>query len=431
MNWRQVFLVLKREYLTRVKSKGFIAATLLVPIGFIAIYGIGILVVVWESDVTYQIGIKDDTSQIVSNLHEQSPEQYLDYSDLSIDSLRTLVQTEEITGYVHIKEENITENVPLELIYGGSGGMTLLASIRSDMRDVFRQEQLRRADVSQEVQDIFATRITMDTRRLSPEGEETEDDTAFLSGVGFVMGFVIFGAIFGYGGYIMRGVIEEKTNRIIEVITSSVKPIELLTGKMAGVGALAITQIGIWLVTLVGLAMLAAPILSSFMGAQGGELAAAESMAEHTDIPLITSIPTIETSLIIYFVVFFLLGYLLYSSLFAAVGSAADSETDTQQLMLPIMAPIFIAYFILFQSSRNPESTISVVGSIIPFFAPIVMISRIAISDVPFWQIGLSIFLMVLTFMGTMWLSAKIYKVGILSYGSSAGFKDLFKWIRQ
>ena len=431
MNWRQVYLVLKREYLTRVKSKGFIAATLLVPIGFIAIYGIAILVVVWETDATYEIGVKDDTSQIVQSLTAIDSTRYINMSDLEVDSLRTLVQTEQITGYVHLKEENIEDNVPLELIYSGSGGLTLLGSIRSDMREVFRQERLQRAEVSEDIIQIFETRISMDSRRLTAEGEETDDDTAFLSGVGFVMGLIIFGAIFGYGGYIMRGVIEEKTNRIIEVITSSVKPIELLTGKMGGVGALAITQIGIWGVTLVGLFFAAAPILTLFLSSSGEELANTEEIAAQADIPFIASIPTIETSLIIYFVIFFMLGYLLYSSLFAAVGSAADSETDTQQLILPIMAPIFIAYFILFQSTQNPDSTISVVSSLIPFFAPIVMISRIAITDVPFWQIGLSIFLMLLTFVGTMWLSAKIYKVGILSYGSSAGFKDLLKWIRQ
>ncbi len=431
MNWRQVYLVLKREYLTRVKSKGFIAATLLVPIGFIAIYGIAILVVVWETDATYEIGVKDDTSQIVQSLTAIDSTRYINMSDLEVDSLRTLVQTEQITGYVHLKEENIENNVPLELIYSGSGGLTLLGSIRSDMREVFRQERLQRAEVSEDIIQIFETRISMDSRRLTAEGEETDDDTAFLSGVGFVMGLIIFGAIFGYGGYIMRGVIEEKTNRIIEVITSSVKPIELLTGKMGGVGALAITQIGIWGITLAGLFLAAAPILSLFLSSSGEEFANAEEIAAQADIPFIASIPTIETSLIIYFVIFFMLGYLLYSSLFAAVGSAADSETDTQQLILPIMAPIFIAYFILFQSTQNPDSTISVVSSLVPFFAPIVMISRIAITDVPFWQIGLSIFLMLLTFVGTMWLSAKIYKVGILSYGSSAGFKDLLKWIRQ
>ncbi|MFO7845716.1 MAG: ABC transporter permease, partial [Balneolaceae bacterium] len=430
MNWRQISLVLKREYLTRVRSKGFIAATLLVPIGIIAIYGIGFLVIIWESDVSYEIGIKDNSGSVVSSLVERNPQSYTDVSELPVDSLRARIQSGKMTGYVVINDQNINENSSLELIYSGSGGLTLLTSVRSDLRDVIREEKLKRAEVSEEIQQIFETRIGVDSRRLTETGEEEDDDTAFLSGVGFAMGLIIFVAIFSYGGYIMRGVIEEKTNRIVEVITSSVKPIELLTGKMFGVAALALTQIGIWGITIAGLGLLAAPLLSLFLdNPETGDVM--EQAAAQADIPFLANIPAIETSIIVYFIIFFFLGYFLYSSLFAAVGSAADSETDTQQLMLPIMAPIFIAYFILFQAVRNPDGALSVVGSIIPFFSPIVMISRIAISDVPFWQIGLSILLMVLTFIGTMWLSAKIYKVGILSYGSSAGFKDLYKWLKQ
>lgn len=430
MNWRQVFLVLKREYLTRVRSKGFIAATLLVPIGIIAIYGIGFLVIIWDSEVSYEVGIKDNTGAVVQAMVERDPLRYLDVTDIEVDSLRSMVQSGSITGYVQIEDRNIDENIPLELIYTGSGGLSLLSSVRGDLRDVIREEKLRRAEVSDEIQQIFATRIGVESRRLTETGEEEDDDTAFLSGLGFAMGLIIFIAIFSYGGYIMRGVIEEKSNRIIEVITSSVKPIELLTGKMFGVGALALTQIGIWGITIVGLGLLAGPLLTMFLANENTEQMVGEAAAQ-ADIPLLTSIPAIETSIIVYFIIFFFLGYFLYSSLFAAVGSAADSETDTQQLMLPIMAPIFIAYFIMFQAVKNPDGIISVVGSLVPFFAPIVMITRVAISDVPLWEISLSIFLMIITFIGTMWLSAKIYKVGILSYGSTAGFKDIFKWIRQ
>jgi ABC-2 type transport system permease protein len=430
MNWRQVSLVLKREYLTRVKSKGFIAATLLVPIGIIAIYGIGFLVIIWESDVSYEVGIVDRTGTVVNQLVERSPDSYTDVTDLAVDSLRSMIQSGDLTGYIEITEENIENNQSLELIYSGSGGLQLLSDVRSDMRDVIREEKLRRADVSDNIQQIFETRIGVESRRLTETGEEEEDDTAFMSGLGFAMGLIIFVAIFSYGGYIMRGVIEEKSNRIIEVITSSVKPIELLTGKMLGVASLALTQIGIWAITIVGLGLLAAPLLGTLLNEQDTQEMVGQAAAQ-ADIPILSSIPPIETSIIIYFIIFFFLGYFLYSSLFAAVGSAADSETDTQQLMLPIMAPIFIAYFIMFQAVRNPDGIIAVIGSLVPFFAPIVMITRIAISEVPFWEIALAIFLMIITFIGTMWLSAKIYKVGILSYGSSAGFKDIYKWIKQ
>ncbi|MDR9365313.1 MAG: ABC transporter permease [Balneolaceae bacterium] len=430
MSWRQVYLVLRREYITRVKSKGFIAATILVPVGFVVLFGIGILISVWESDITFEIGVIDQTEVLAPSLEEMNEERYTDYSDLAEDSLRTLVQQEQITGYMILDEEHITSDKALELIYSGSGGIQLLNSIQSDMREVIREERLQRAEVSQDIQNIFETSVSLNSRRLTAEGEETEDDTAFFTIVGMAMGFIIFFAIFGYGGYIMRGVIEEKTNRIVEVITSSVKPIELLSGKMAGVGALAITQFGIWIIALVGLSSIAGPLAASMMSDQSAQMQAMGA-PEQAELPAFLDIPTIETSLIVYFILFFLLGYILYSSLFAAIGSAADSETDTQQLMMPVTIPIMLAYFIMFHAWRSPDSMLSVISSLVPFFSPIVMITRIAITEVPFWQIGLSMLLMVLTFVGTMWLSAKIYKVGILSYGGTASFKDIAKWIRQ
>lgn len=428
MNWRQIFLVLKREYITRVRSKGFIWATILVPVGFAAFIGIMVFITVWESDVVFEVAIKDETHQVAESLRTLNERRYLDYSHLDVDSLRAMVQRELVTGFVVITEEHITDGRNPELIYSGSGGMEFILSVESDFRQVIRQEKLRRAEVSEEIQQIYEARISLETRRLTREGEEQDDDTIFLSFVGMILGIIIFVAIFSYGGYITRGVIEEKTNRIIEVIASSVKPIELLTGKMAGVGALAITQFGIWIIAFFGLSSIAGPLAMTFMDPSQmvGDMAAAEAQ-----LPAIFNLPSLETSLIIYFILFFILGYLLYSSLFAAIGSAADSDTDTQQLMMPITIPIMIAYFIMFHTWRSPDSILSIVSSMIPFFSPILMITRIAITDVPFWQISLSVILMLLTFAGTMWLSSKIYKVGILSYGSTVGYKDLLKWIRQ
>lgn len=430
MSWRQIYLVLKREYITRVRSKGFIWATILVPVGFAAFLGVIVFISVWESDTSFEIGIKDETTAIAPALSDLNPERYSDFSTLSVDSLRSMVQSESITGYIIISEDNITEEKDLELIYSGSGGIQLLTSVRSDIREVVREERLKRANVSDEIQQIYDSSIGLESRRLTAEGEEEDDDTLFLSAVGMVMGIIIFGAIFSYGGYVTRGVIEEKTNRIIEVIASSVRPIELLTGKMAGVGLLAVTQFGIWMIAFLGLSTLAGPIAASFMedpsAAMGTEMGEAQA-----ELPAFLDFPTLETSLFVYFIIFLILGYALYSSLFAAIGSASDSDTDTQQLMLPVAAPIFVAYFIMLHAWRSPDSMLSVISSMIPFFSPILMTTRIAITEVPFWQIGLSIVLMIVAFAGTMWLSAKIYKVGILSYGSSAGFKDILKWIRQ
>lgn len=419
--------------MTRIRSKAFIIATILIPLAMVAMVGIGIGIAVWDSDTQRTIGIIDETQTLYPQLEEIAAERYRDFSDITEDSIRAMVQREEIDGYILLTEAHINDEQSLEFVSGGSGGLKLQSSVQSDMREVIRNERLARAEVSEEVRAIYESSVDLETRKLTEEGEETEDDTGYLTVVGMIMGVIIFGAIAGYGGLITRSVIEEKTNRIVEVIASSVKPIELLFGKMAGIGGLALTQMTIWLATLIGLGAAAGPVAGMFLSFQMTDMADAGQAgpaAQSLD-PAVFSLPTIEASLIIYFIIFFLLGYLIYSSLFAAIGSAVDSEADTQQYMFPVMVPIFVAYLIMFQTMENPDGMLSVVGSLIPFCTPIVMITRIAITDVPFWQIGTSIVLMIATFFGTMWLSAKIYSVGILSYGKSADFKELWKWMKQ
>ncbi|HLR24829.1 MAG TPA: ABC transporter permease [Fodinibius sp.] len=430
MSIQKIFLVLKREYITRLRSKGFLIATLLIPLGMIAFIGVMVAITTWDTESQHRIGIADHTETIYPRLEETSPAKYRDLSNLSKDSLRSLVLSETIDGYVTITDDNISDQKPLEYISSGSGGLSLQSTLKADLRRAVQSERLNRAKVSEEVRQIYDSNISMRTRTLSPEGTEKEANTGFLSIVGLIMGVIIFSAVIGYGGMLTRSVIEEKTNRIIEIITSSVKPIELLLGKMAGVGALGITQLGFWIATFFGLAAAAGPIISMVAGPVQMPAEAASQASGGFD-PAAFNIPEIAPSLIIYFVLFFILGYLLYSSLFAAIGAAVDSETDTQQFMFPIMIPIMIGYFIMIRAMSDPDSTLAVVGSLIPFCTPIVMITRIAITDVPFWQIGLSIILMLGTFAVTMWLSAKIYSVGILSYGNSANFKELWKWIRE
>lgn len=433
MSLHQILLVLKREYMTRIRSKAFIIATILIPLGMIAFISIIIGIAVWDSDTQREIGIVDQTEVLYPRLKEISADRYKNLTHLQEDSLRSLVQSEELDGYIMLSEEQISKSENIEFVSSGAGGLKLQTEIRSDLKEVIRNERLARAKVSEDIQKIYESDITLESRKLTQGGQETEDDTGFLTAVGILMGVIIFGAITGYGGLITRSVIEEKTNRIIEIIASSVKPIELLFGKMGGIGALALTQLTFWIASLMGLAAVAGPIAAMFLSDKIGDLSKAQEAAQASGgmDPSIFAIPAIETSLVIYFVIFFVLGYLIYSSLFAAIGSAVDSEADTQQYMFPIMIPILIAYFIMFQTMQNPDSTLSIIGSLIPFCTPIVMITRIAITDVPFWQIGLSIFLMVATFGGTMWLSAKIYSVGILSYGKSANFKELMKWIKE
>lgn len=422
VDFGKLFIIIKREFLTRVRTKAFIITTILVPFGLAAILFIPIVIQMLESDTTHQIAIVDNTNTVFTKLAEIDSVRYHDYSGRDINELRQMVMDGEIEGYVTINDKNIQDNESLELIYSGGGGISLISSVEDDFESVFRDVRLSRADASAEIRKILETETDMNTTKLTEEGEEESANTFFLSGLGYLMAFIIYGAIFGYGGYVMRSVIEEKTSRIIEVVASSAKPFELLLGKVLGIGGLGITQFVIWVLAGAGLLAFSGPIAAMFATPDVNGAAASSSLPE---------IPEIDPSIGVYFILFFVMGYLIYSAVLAAIGAAVDSESDTQQLMLPVMVPVIIAIILLPRVAVDPDSTFSVISSLIPFFSPVLMIARIPITDVPFWEIGLSIVLMIGTFIGLMWLSSKIYRVGILSYGKSANFRELLKWIRR
>lgn len=428
MNTSKLFLIFKREYLTRVRTKSFIISTILAPVAIILLIAIPIILQLTETEKRQVIGIKDDTATVVTRLIESNPDRYTSAPQVSIDSLRSLVLNGNLDGYIIITEDHVVSGSEVELLYTGSGGMGLISEIRSDVRMALQNERLDRAEVGEVVKDILAMRTQLRTRKITPEGEETQDTLALFM-IGYIMCFIIYGAMFGYGAIIMRSVIEEKTNRIIEVITSSVRPFELLMGKVLGVGALGLTQFMIWSFSAAGLLAIAGPITAMIMGSRTDtSTMTAEQVAAASELPF--EIPSVGAELWITFVLFFLLGYLIYSALFASVGSAVDSESDTQQLMLPIMLPIILPMLFLGRVAQDPDSTFSVITSMIPFFAPMLMPVRVAMTDVPALEYFGSVILMALTFVGLIWLSSRIYRVGILMYGKKASFKEMAKWIR-
>ncbi len=423
MSLDKIFIILRREYLTRVRTKAFIISTILAPIFILALIGIPILLSFLETDRPNRIGVQDETGALVGRFIQIDSLRYVAYNDQPVDTLRALVLKNKIDGYLLLNESHISGESEIEFISSGKGGLSLISEVRGDIRTVIRDERLDRAAVSQTVKDIMASRPSVVSRKLTETGEETTD-TLSLFIVGYVMCFIIYGAMFGYGAIIMRSVIEEKTSRIIEIITSSARPFELLMGKVLGVGAVGLTQFTIWAVS--SSAIMAGAGL--FMASGADPMSGATAAAAAADAPF--AMPQIGLGLWISFVFFFLMGYLMYSALFAAVGSAADNETDTQQLMLPISLPIIIPMMLIGPVGSDPNSTLAVVSSLIPFFSPMLMPLRIAMTDVPLWELASSIVLMSATFVGLIWLSARIYRVGILMYGKKASFKEMAKWIR-
>ncbi len=423
MSFDKILIILRREYLTRVRTKAFIVSTILAPVFILALIGIPILLSFLETDRPSVIGIHDEIGTLAPRFVEMDSTRYQILSAQPVDTLRAMVLDSRIEGFIVLNETHVSGDTEIEFLSSGTGGLSLMSDIRNDIRNAIRDERLDRANVSETVKEIMADRPSVVSRKVTATGDETTDTLSMFI-VGYVMCFIIYGAMFGYGAIIMRSVIEEKTSRIIEVITSSARPFELLMGKVLGVGAVGLTQFSIWAVS--SSAIMAGAGL--FMARDMGAMATAGQAAAAADAPF--TMPEIGIGLWISFVFFFLAGYLIYSALFAAVGSAADNETDTQQLMLPITLPIIIPMMLIGPVSSDPNSTLAVVSSLIPFFTPMLMPLRIAMTDVPLWQLGSSVILMAGTFTGLIWLSARIYRVGILMYGKKASFKEMAKWIR-
>lgn len=432
MNFEKIMLVLKREYITRVRTKSFILSTILTPLGLFGIMAISIYVSLPKDDESAKVvGVIDETGVVYTQLMDRNADRYTDVSDFPLDSVKADVLSGELDAYLIIDENNVTNEEQTTLIYGGSGGIAFIESVEDDIRAAYRNVRISRSQISDEVRQIFETRYNLDSRKLTEEGEQ-EDNAIFGAVFGFVLGILIFVGLFGYGALLMRSVMEEKTNRIVEVIASSVKPIELMFGKLFGVCLLAITQFGIWIISYIGLSIAAAPIAAMIVSKQleGLPPEAMEAAPSGFD-PASLDQFVVDPIIFLYFFLFFIVGFLIYSGIFAAIGAASESEQDTQQFMLPVMLPIFVGYMLNLQVMQNPDSNISVFASLFPLTAPVNMISRIAATEVPIWQIALSLLLMIGTFMGTMWLAAKIYRVGILMYGKKPTYKELAKWIRQ
>ncbi len=435
MSFSKILLVLKREYLTRARSKSFILSTILTPLALIAFGTFMVWIMTSETETQKSVGVYDTTGVLVENIISKDSTRYSDVSSLPFDTVKAMVLREEMDAYLLLEEKHIETNENAELIYSGSGGLAFTASVRGDVRDVIQEERLIRAEVSDEVRALFANRPGLDSSKLTAEGDTEDDKSGFMSGVGFVLGLLIFIGLFGYGAVLMRSVIEEKTNRIVEVITSSLKPIELLIGKVAGVCLLGFTQFTVWVLMYIGISVAAVPVAGLLLQDQISDVASSEEInqaaAEAGFDPASLEVLSIDPMIFVYFFLFFVLGFFMYAALFAAVGSAVDSEQDTQQFMPILMVPLMGAYILNTRIMVDPDSSLAVFASLFPLTSPINMITRIATTEVPVWQILASFVLLIASFFGVMWLSAKIYRVGILMYGKKASFGDFAKWIRQ
>lgn len=449
MNFRTIGVVIGREYSTRVRKKGFLLTTFLVPVIMVVCIAVLMFMVTNVKEKTKVVAVVDESGIVFSHLKSSEVVSFQDFSELSLEEVKANLAELGLDGVLSISALDSNKSVQAVFTSIKPVGMGLTENMSRYIDDAIEDYRIKSYDIEglEDIVNSIKSNVRISTYTLDESGKEKVSESGVNSILSMLLGIFIFLFITMFGSMVMSAVIEEKTSRVVEVLISSVKATELMFGKIIGVALVALTQFFLWVVLSVVLISAAMGIMAPKMMESVDAQAIVAAMPEGTtqmeamtqvlaqgDGELADVLGTLAglniAQTIVYFLVFFLLGYLLYASLFAAIGSAVENEGDSNQLQLPVTVPLMVAYFIALYAFNAPDSNIALWGSLIPFTSPIVMLARIPFG-VPFWQILLSVALLLLTTAACAWLSAKIYKVGILMYGKKTTYKDLWKWLKQ
>lgn len=421
---QKIWLIIKREYLTRVKKKSFLLLTILVPLIIIGFYAAIIAIAVKGASEKEAIAVIDKANLFDKSQTSQGMLSFTFINDETEDSFKEKYQGQGYKLFLYVPEMNFDNPVKPRLYYSKSLGPMTNAKIDNMVNSAIEQKRLIAANI--DLQKLNSSKSNISVETLKGKGEKDETNASVNSGVGFTGGFLIYLMLFIYGTMVMRGVMEEKTSRVAEVIVSSAKPFQLMLGKILGIGAVGITQFIIWILLVIGLQFLIPVIFPGF----AEQLQAASSAGSQGGmIGVINSLRSLPVgTILITFLFYFLGGYFLYAALFAAVGSMVNEDPqEAQQMIFPITMPIILSFVIMTQAINQPDSSLAIFGSLFPLTSPIVMMGRIPYG-VPFMQLILSMLFLILAFLGTTWFAAKVYRTGILMYGKKLTWKEMFRW---
>lgn len=431
----KILLIIQREYFSRVKKKSFLLMTFLVPALFIGMYALVIFIFIKGDDNIKNIRVLDESGVFENKLLNKKNVDFDYISGSYADAKKNLLKSD--ADFLLYIPKNYNDKNNIEIISEKKPGLSVLDDIQDEMVNVLQNKRLIDAGIDTAIINKAKAKVTINAKQLTAEGEKDASVGATFV-VGFVAAFLIYISLFIYGTQVMRGVIEEKTTRIIEVIVSSVKPFQLMLGKILGIGMVGLTQFLLWIVLSAGLATVAGTLILK----SDSSKAKIEQMKKNPDkalqltdsrtnafLDFSKAADTVDFPYILgTFLFYFLAGYLIYSALFAAVGSAVDNETETQQFMLPITLPLIFTFIIGMNFIVNsPDSSLSFWLSMIPFTSPIAMMIRIPFG-VPLWELLVSMALLVGGFIFTTWVASRIYRVGILMYGKKTSYKEIAKW---
>ncbi len=420
----KIGLIIKREYLRRVSKKSFILLTFLTPFLFAAMVFVPLWLSTFKSDEVHNVAVIDVTGKYAA-LFEDTENYHFIRADKTLDEYRE-GKDKEIFAILSITDD-LLSNPRAATIYSEKQVPSELSRmVNRTIGKQLESEKMASFNIPNLEEIIRESRIDFDiqTIKWSKDGGESTSSATVASIVGIVFTTIIYMFIMTYGAMVMQGVMEEKTNRIVEVMVSSVRPFDLMMGKIIGIGFVGLTQVFLWAIIT---AVLVTAGGFAFSGGSADTAALQTAPAESDIMGIIHSINLADIG--ISFVVYFIGGYLLYASLFAAIGSAVDNQEDTQQFMMPIMILMMFALYAGIYSMENPDGPLAFWGSMVPLTSPVVMMIRVPF-EIPLWEKLVSVALLYATAFGIVWLSAKIYRVGILMYGKKPSIKEMMKWIR-
>ncbi|MBR6054111.1 MAG: ABC transporter permease [Bacteroidales bacterium] len=464
MNLSKLNIVIGREYLNKVKKKSFLLTTFGVPVLFVAAYALMIYIMLGAKDEAKTVAVSDPSGIVMPFMEDSDILVFKDYTSTPVDSLKNNLAAEGVDILLAVSPlDSVARTVTARTFSEKPLGVESKDAIERRLSNAIGDYRMKSYNISG-LEDIISdvkVKVPLVSYTVDEKGNEQISQSEVFMIISMVLAMALYMFIALFSGMVMNSVIEEKSSRVVEVLVSSVSSTELMFGKIIGVALVALTQFTLWIVlsgaiifgisSAVGLDKLggSADAAQTVMSMEGMDaavpggidiaaltdttaVAPADSLAAPTGIEAVFgTVASLNYPLIIFsFLVYFVFGYLLYASLFAAIASSGENAADTQQLQIPITIPLLIGFFIAFYAFKAPDSAIVWWGSVIPFTSPIVMLARIPFG-VPALDLILSIGLLILTFVGCAWASAKIYKVGILMYGKKSTFKDLWKWFKQ
>lgn len=441
----KTLIILKTEYLKRVKKKSFIILTLLVPFLFAGMFALIIFLSVNNDKEERTIAVFDESTLFLNQLEQQGLTKYKFIQKEEYDKLKSNLKGSDFYALLYIPQDIYTNNFA-QLISQKQVPFELNEQIQRKLSQYIEKDKRQKVIDETNIPDLdnrldnTKTWIKLNTLKISETGETQKSSSMIAFIASYAMGIIIYFFVFMYGAMVMRGVMEEKKSRIIEVIISSVKPFELMAGKIIGTALVGLTQVAIWIVlgivVLIGVQGFFSPESAQQMGQsimenqQQINPGMAQVAESNKVMEVMEMIGNLNIPLILFaFIFYFLIGYLMYSSLLGAVGAAVDNEEDSQQMVFPVTFPLILSIMVLFPIARNPEGPVAFWFSIIPLTSPVAMMARIPYG-IPTWELLLSMFLLVLTTVGAIAAAAKIYRIGLLMYGKKVNLKELFKWLR-